>query len=158
MSRIILAAVAGAHGIRGEVRLKLWAESPDSLKGKAVEIGGRALQVEAIRPAAGGAVARFAGVATREAAEALRGQQVSVDRADLPPLDEGEYYHADLLGLPCVDGQGVELGVVRAVENYGAGDLIEVERPDGTRTLVPFRGGVADLENGRVRVDPAFLA
>lgn len=158
MGRVVLAAVAGAHGVRGEVRLKLWAESPDSLGGRAVEIGGRAYRVEAIRPASGGAVARLGGVATREAAEALRGQEVSVERADLPPLAEGEYYHADLLGLPVVDGEGAAMGVVRAVENYGAGDLLDIERADGTRALVPFRAGVADLVDGAVRVDPAFLA
>lgn len=153
--RIILAAVAGAHGVRGEVRLKLFGEGVDALCGRTVEIGGRAYKVAAIRAPG---VARLEGVDTREAAEALRGSEMSVDRADLPPLADGEYYHADLLGLSCVGPDGEALGVVASVENYGAGDLLDIERPDGTRALVPYRAGVADLEGDVIRVDPAFLA
>ena len=79
-------------------------------------------------------------------------------RAALPPLDEGEYYHADLIGLACESAGGERLGTVAAVENFGAGDLLEVERPDGRRALIPFRDGVADLDGGRIVADPAFLA
>ena len=154
-TRIVLAVVAGAHGVRGEVRLKLFGEGVDALRGRTVEIGGRAYTVAAIRAPG---VARLDGFGTREAAEALRGSEVSVDRADLPPLAEGEYYHADLLGLPCVGPDGAGLGTVASVENYGAGDLLEIERPDGARALVPYRAGVADLDGGVVRIDPAFLA
>ena len=103
-------------------------------------------------------VARFAEVSDRNSAEALRGQLLTVDRTALPPLEEGEYYHADLLGLPCVSAAGEPLGKVVAVENFGAGDLVEIERPDGKRSLVPFRPGVADLDQGRIVVDPDFLA
>lgn len=155
MKRIVLAAVAGAHGVRGEVRLKLFGEGVDALRGRTVEAGGRPLRVLAIRAPG---VARFEGVDTREAAEALRGTELSVDRADLPPLAQGEYYHADLLGLACVGPDGAGLGHVVAVENYGAGDLLEIERRDGTRSLVPYREGVADLDGAMIRVDPAFLA
>jgi 16S rRNA processing protein RimM len=81
-----------------------------------------------------------------------------VTRDALPPLEEGEYYHADLLGLPCVDGEGSALGTIVAVENFGAGDLLEVERPDGKKALIPFRPGIADLADGRIVADPAFLA
>jgi 16S rRNA processing protein RimM len=101
---------------------------------------------------------RFAEIGDRGAAEALRGQLLSVPRAELPPLEQDEYYHADLIGLPCVSAEGEALGAVAAVENYGAGDLLEIERPDGRRTLIPFRPGIADLEEGRVVADPAFLA
>ncbi|MFP5330622.1 MAG: ribosome maturation factor RimM, partial [Alphaproteobacteria bacterium] len=80
------------------------------------------------------------------------------DRADLPPLGEGEYYHADLIGLPCFDREGREVGNVSAVENYGAGDLLEIERPGGKRSLIPFREGLADLADGRIVLDPEFLA
>jgi 16S rRNA processing protein RimM len=103
-------------------------------------------------------VARLEGVADRSAAEALRGSLVEVDRSALPPLEEGEYYHADLIGLPCVDAEGRELGSVAAVENYGAGDLLEVEAPDGKRSLIPFKSGIADLEGDRIVLDPEFLA
>jgi 16S rRNA processing protein RimM len=103
-------------------------------------------------------VARFEGVNDRSAAEALRGSLVEVDRADLPPLEDGEYYHADLIGLPCEDRDGGALGVVVAVENYGACDLLEVELENGKRSLIPFRPGIADLADGRILLDPQFLA
>ena len=76
----------------------------------------------------------------------------------MPPLEEGEYYHADLIGLPCVDRDGQAVGTVLAIENYGAGDLLEIELEDGKRSLIPFRAGIADLEGGRIVVDPEFLA
>ena len=63
-----------------------------------------------------------------------------------------------MIGLPCADASGVELGVVVAVENFGAGDILEIERPDGKRAMVPFRAGIADLAGDRIEVDPAFLA
>ena len=76
-------------------------------------------------------------------------------RDALPPLGEGEYYHADLIGLPCVDAEGAPLGTVVAVENFGAGDLLEIERPDGKRALVALRAGIADLEDRPDRDRPA---
>ena len=76
----------------------------------------------------------------------------------LPPLEEGEYYHTDLIGLPCVDEGGNALGTVVAVENFGAGDLLEVERSDGRRSLIPFREPVARLDGERILLDPEFLA
>ena len=155
---VTLAAVAGAHGIGGEVRLKLFAESLDSLKRhRVVWVGDRNLTLAAVR-GGGQPVARFAEVTDRNGAEALRGQLLTVPRSALPPLDEGEYYHADLIGLPCVDGDGAPLGRVSAVENFGAGDLIEVEGEGGRRTLVPFRAGIADFTGDRICIDPAFLA
>jgi len=156
---IVLAAIAGAHGIGGEVRLKLFAQSPESLaRHETVQVGERQLGLESVKPGGGGAIARFTGIADRSAAEALRGQLVTVPRSALPPLEEGEYYHADLIGLPCVDGEGRPVGSVVAVENFGAGDLLEIERLDGRRALVPFRPGIADREDGRIKLDPAFLA
>ncbi len=159
MGKVALAAIAGAHGIRGEVRLKLFTESADNLaQHAAVSVGGRELRLEKVGGAGKSVVARFAGVTSREAAEALRGQLIEVERAALPPLEEGEYYHADLIGLACVDSTGALLGKVVAVENFGAGDLLEVEGEGGRRALVPFTPGVADLTDGRVVVDPDFLA
>ena len=140
------------------MRLKLFAEGLDSLKRhKQVQVGERVMTLKSLR-GGGQPVARFAEIDDRNGAEALRGQLVTVERAALPPLEEGEYYHADLIGLPCVDAAGGALGTVVAVENFGAGDLIEIERAEGKRGLVPFRPGVADLEQGRIVVDPDFLA
>ena len=157
--RVALAAVAGAHGIKGEVRLKLFADSVESLaRHSKVYVGGREVAVRDIRAGGKTAVARFEGISDRSAAEALRGQLVEVDRADLPPLSEGEYYHADLIGLTCVDEAGEELGVVAAVENFGAGDLLEIELPNGKRSLIPFREPMARLDDGRIIIDPEFLA
>ena len=157
--RIVLAAVAGAHGVKGEVRLKLFADSAESLARHAsVFVGGAERRLLAVRDGGKTAVARFEGIGDRNAAEALRGALVEVDRAALPPLDEGEYYHADLVGLPCVDRKGTALGTVVAVENFGAGDLLEVEDGRGKRSLVPFRPGIADIDGARVVIDPEFLA
>lgn len=157
--RVALAAVAGAHGVTGELRLKLFGAGAESLARHAtVFIGGREVRLERVKAAGKGAIARIDGIADRSAAEALRGALIEVDRSVLPPLEEGEYYHADLLGLACVDGQGRPLGTVVAVENFGAGDLLEVERDDGRRSLIPFRDGIADLVGGKVRCDPTFLA
>ena len=155
---VTLAAVAGAHGVAGEVRLKLFAASVDSLKRHSqVQVGDRTLTLTSVRSGAM-PVARFAEIGTRDEAEALRGRLITIAREQLPPLDEGEYYHADLIGLPCVDVAGAPLGTVSAVENFGAGDLLEIERPDGKRVLVPFRPGIADLDEGVIKIDPAFLA
>lgn len=157
--RVVLAAVAGAHGIKGELRLKLFTDTAESLAHhQAVFVGGQARKLESIRDSGKTAIARLSGVSDRSAAEALRGKLVEVDRDALPPLREGEYYHADLIGLPCVAADGSSLGSVVAVENFGAGDLLEIEDPVGKRTLVPFKPTVADLQEGRVVVDPAFLA
>jgi len=157
--RIALAAVAGAHGIKGEVRLKLFAESTDSLKGQArLFVGGTERRLLSVSPGTKTAIARFEGVADRTQAEALRGLLVEVDRTVLPPLEEGEYYHADLIGLACVDSDGAAVGTVVAVENFGAGDLLEVEVTGGRKSLIPFKAGIADLADGKVVLDPAFLA
>ncbi|MEA3003926.1 MAG: rRNA processing protein RimM [Sphingomonadales bacterium] len=157
-SEVALAAVAGAHGIGGEVRLKLFAEGIESLKRhKQLQAGERLLTVISVREGAL-PIVRFAEIADRNAAEALRGSLVTVPRSALPPLGEGEYYHSDLIGLPCATEAGEPLGTVAAVENFGAGDLLEIERPDGRRALVPFRQGIADWVEGGIVIDPEFLA
>ena len=156
--RIALAAVAGAHGVKGEVRLKLFSESIASLKRhEKLYVGGSERRLVAIREGKA-PVARFAGIDGRSAAEALRGQLVEVDRAALPPLGEDEYYHADLIGLPAASLDGKAVGTVVAVENYGAGDLLGIEDAAGKRSLIPFKAGIADLEDGRIVIDPEFLA
>jgi 16S rRNA processing protein RimM len=157
--RIALAAVAGAHGVKGEVRLKLFTDSAANLaRHDHVFVGGVDRELEAVRAASNGAIARFSGVGDRTAAEALRGSLVEVERSALPPLEEGEYYHADLAGLPCFDRDGVQVGRVVGTENFGAGDLLEIETADGRRSLIPFKPGVADFKEGRIVLDPEFLA
>jgi len=155
----VLAAVAGAHGVKGEVRLKLFTDSAESLAvHDKLYVGGAERRLLSIRESGKTAVARLEGVNGRSAAEALRGSLVEVDRSSLPPLDDGEYYHADLIGLPAVDGQGNPIGSVVAVENYGAGDLLEVQLENGKTSLIPFKRGIADFEDGRIVLDPEFLA
>ena len=157
--RIALAAVAGAHGIKGEVRLKLFGQGAESLsRHETLFVGGLARRLLLIKDSGKTAIARFEGISDRSAAEALRGSLVEVDRDALPPLEEGEYYHADLIGLRCFDAEGAPHGTVVAVENFGAGDLLEVETPDGRRALIPFQSGIADLEDRRIVLDPDFLA
>ncbi len=154
--QVILAAIAGAHGISGEVRLKLFAEGLDNLKRhKVYHAGDRELTLKSVKPGSIGAIARFAEINDRSAAEALRGTLLGIPREALPPLDEGEYYHADLLGLPCVTPAGRLLGTVAMVENFGAGDIIEIERADGSRFMVPVRPAV-EIEPARLVVDEAF--
>ena len=156
--RIALAAVAGAHGVKGELRLKLFSDSIESLsRQENLYVGGSKRRLLSIREGKM-PVARFEGIDDRSTAEALRGQLVEIDRSALPPLAEGEYYHADLIGIAAVDREGNPVGVVAAIENYGAGDLLEVELADGRRSLIPFKPGIADLKDGSIVVDPEFLA
>jgi 16S rRNA processing protein RimM len=154
---VTLAAVAGAHGVTGEVRLKLFGEGVPALKcHKAFNDG--ALTLKSLRDdGKGGAIARFAEVADRTAAEALRGTTLTVPRSALPPLGEGEYYHADLLGLAAVSDTGEPLGAVVAVENFGAGDILEIERPDGKRFMVPMtEAAVPEWSDERVVIATGF--
>jgi 16S rRNA processing protein RimM len=152
---VTLAAVAGAHGVTGEVRLKLFAESLDSLK-RHKSYNGGALTLKSLRAHKGGAIARFAEIADRNAAEASRGQLLTVPRSELPPLAEGEYYHSDLIGLPCLSTDGAELGTCIAVENFGAGDILEIEKPDGKRFMVPMNAEAVPEWGEQIVVDAAF--
>lgn len=154
---VTLAAIIGAHGVSGEVRLKLFGDGPDSLKAyKGFDAAGRALTLKSVRPGPNGAVARFAEISDRSAAEALRGVALTVPRSALPPLEAGEYYHVDLIGLPCTSSSGEALGSIVAVENFGAGDIIEIERPTGKRFMVAMHA--VTLGEGRAEVDAAFVA
>ena len=159
MRRIALAAVAGAHGIKGELRLKLFSDSIESLsRHGSLYVGGVERRLLSIRDSGKSAVARFEGISDRSAAEALRGSLIEVDRSALPPLEEGEYYHADLIGLPAEDRDGKPIGTVVSVENYGAGDLLEIELEAGKSSLIPFKPGIAELQDGKILLDPEFLA
>ncbi len=154
---VTLAAIAGAHGVAGEVRLKLFGEGLAGLKRHKAFNGGK-LMLEKLRDdGKGGAIARFAGVTDRNAAEALRGTELTIPRLALPPLAEDEYYHADLVGLPCVLATGEELGTCIAVENFGAGDVLEIERPDGKRFMVPMREeAVPEWNSSRIVIAPGW--
>jgi 16S rRNA processing protein RimM len=152
---VTLAAVAGAHGVTGEVRLKLFAESLDSLK-RHKSYNGGALTLKSLRAHKGGAIARFAEIADRNAAEALRSTPLTVPRVELPPLAEGEYYHSDLIGLLCISTDGTELGTCIAVENFGAGDILEIEKPGGKRFMVPMNAKAVPEWGEQIVVDAAF--
>lgn len=157
--RIALAAIAGAVGIKGEVRLKLFTNSAESLKSyEKLYLGGAKRRLLGVGGSGKAITARFEGISNRSEAEALRGQLVEIDRSALPPLAEGEYYHIDLIGLPATDREGKLVGQVAAVENFGAGDLLEIEDSSGRRSLIPYRSGIADLVDGKIVLDREFLA
>lgn len=157
---VTLAVVVGAHGVTGEVRLKVFTDDLKRYK----RFNDGALTLKSLRDGNNGAIARFAEVADRNAAEAMRGTEITVPRADLPPLGEGEYYHADLLGLAVVSTDGAEIGRVVAIDNFGAGDVIEIERPSdngkpGARFMVPMRAdAVPDWNDTQLVVTAAFAA
>ncbi len=155
---VTLAAVAGAHGITGEVRLKLFADGLESLNAQKIfAAGDRTLTLKSLRPDKIGAVARFAEINDRNAAEALRGTLLTVPRDSLPPLADGEYYHADVIGLAAVTLTGDAIGTVTAIENFNAGDILEITRRDGRTAMVPFRPPAVPEWGDHVVVDPDWL-
>ena len=152
---VTLAVIIGAHGVGGEVRLKLFAESVAGLKAHKSFNNG-ALTLKSLRDG-NNIIARFAEISDRNAAERMRGTELTVPRDALPPLGDGEYYHADLIGLPAVSGTGDDLGRVVAVENFGAGDVLEIEGPDGKRFMVPMTPQAVPEWGERVVIDGAFV-
>lgn len=150
---VTLAVVIGAHGVTGEVRLKVFTDD----LGRYKSFNQGKLTLKSVRHGSNGAIARIAEVTDRNAAEAMRGTELTVLRADLPPLGEGEYYHADLLGLPAISTEGEPLGLVVAIDNFGAGDVIEIERPDKKRFMVPMRAeAVPDWDDARLVINADF--
>ena len=132
---IELAAITGAHGVAGEVRLKLFGEGVEALSRHGTFIAskdgkpvGELTLTKARSDNKGGAVARFAECSNRNDAEKLRGTVIAVPREAFPALEEGEYYHADLIGLPVETDAGEPVGRVIAVENHGATDIIDIEK------------------------------
>lgn len=154
---VTLAAIIGAHGVTGEVRLKLFGEGVSALS-RYSSFNDGTLTLKKLRDDnKGGAIARFAEVSDRNKAESLRGTALTVVRSALPELAEGEYYHADLLGLPAQSTSGEALGTVIAVENYGAGDVIEIERPNGKRFMIPMNAdAVPEWDAQRLLVTAEF--
>lgn len=160
---VTLAAIIGAHGVTGEVRLKLFGEGWAALK-RYKSFNDGAFTLKKIRDDnKGGAVARLAECEDRNTAEKLRGTALTITRADFPDLVDGEYYHADLLGLPATSEAGEALGTVVQVLNFGAGDVIEVERPpvdgrSGKRFMVPMnKDAVPEWSAERLVIDSAFV-
>ncbi len=155
---VTLAAVTGAHGVAGEVRLKLFGEGFEALKPHKSFNGG-ALTLSKVRSDnKGGAIARFAEVPDRTAAEKLRGTVLTVPRSALPALDEGEFYYSDLLGLPVATDTGEDIGRVCAVENFGATEIVEIEKPDGKKFMVPLtRQAVPAWDAERLTVNVDFV-
>ncbi|MGY6534987.1 MAG: ribosome maturation factor RimM [Pararhodobacter sp.] len=157
---ICVGAIAGAFGVRGEVRLKSFCAEPRDIARYGPLLtadGARQFTVTLGKPIPNGFSARLGGIDSREAAEALRGVRLHAHRAMLPALPDDEYYHADLVGLEVRDTGGAVLGRVSAVMNHGAGDLLEVRRHGAEAVLLPFTRAVVptvDLAAGRVVADP----
>ncbi len=158
--RVCVASIAAAHGVRGLVRVRVHAADPAALSGYGPLTdadGSTPLSLSLLSPAKGTWVAEVEGVTTRAGAEWLVGRDLYVARDLLPSTEDDEFYHADLIGLAVVDVGGAEIGTVRAVHDFGAGDLLDVARPGAPSVLVPFTDAVVpvvDLGAGRLVVDP----
>lgn len=140
--RVLLGRITGAHGIRGEVVITTYTETPDSLMAYGAlsdAEGRRQFVVRSVRAASKGIVARIEGVEDRTQAEALKGTELTVGRDRLPEPPEQEFYHSDLIGMAVEDPAGQPLGTVVAVQNFGAGDLLELRMLDRPETeFIPF--------------------
>ncbi|MDH4983445.1 ribosome maturation factor RimM [Hyphomicrobium sp. D-2] len=159
--RVLLGRIVAAHGIRGEVVVETFTANPEDIAAYGPlqsADGARTFELKVVRRSPkGGVVARVAGVADRNGAEALRKTELYALRSDLPEAEAGEYYHTDLIGLRVEDASGAALGKVVSVQNYGAGDLLEI-RLDGVAIteLVPFTDTfvpTVDVAGGRVVVE-----
>ncbi|MDP2213996.1 ribosome maturation factor RimM [Phenylobacterium sp.] len=138
---IQVARVAGAFGVRGEVRITTFTEDPMSLadfKALLRQDGSPALTLTSARPVKGGVVARAEEIETREQAEAARGLRLFIPRGALPVPEEDEFYLADLIGAAVETPDGEPLGEVKSVQDFGAGDLLEVQPASGPSWWLPF--------------------
>lgn len=158
---MILVGVIGApHGVKGELRLKSFTADPLAIAdyGPLTDSDGKTLLLTKVRLIKDDMlVAKFDGINDRDAAAKLTRREVYVLRSQLPPPEEDEFYFSDLIGLHAKTIAGDAFGTIVAVENFGAGDLIEIEKPDGTRTLLPFTKAVVphvDIAGREVTIDP----
>jgi 16S rRNA processing protein RimM len=157
---VLVGRIAGAFGVKGEVRLKSFCADPGDIAAylPLTTAGGRTFPTVTITGATTGAlIARMAGITTPEQADALKGTDLFADRARLPSLPDDEFYHADLIGLTVVDTGGAVLGRVAAVLNHGAGDILDIRTPGGAELLIPFtRAAVptVDLQARCIVADP----
>jgi 16S rRNA processing protein RimM len=157
MSRdILLGAIIGAQGLKGEVKVKTFTETPENLGayGPLHSADGRRFKVVSSRAIKGdAAIVRFEGISDRSDAEELKGVQLFVHRDQLPDTQAEEFYHADLIGLSAEDEEGRLIGKVASIHNFGAGDVIEIARADGSDVLLPFTREfvpVVDMKSGRI--------
>ncbi|HEV7260703.1 MAG TPA: ribosome maturation factor RimM [Bosea sp. (in: a-proteobacteria)] len=157
---VLLGVIGAAHGIKGEVRIKTFTGDPLAIAdyGPLSDDKGRRFEIADVRPAKEVVVARLKGVTSREAAESLNGVQLFVARDQIPePDDEDEFLQADLIGCAVIGPDGATLGTVTAVENYGAGDLLDIALPDGRSVLMPFTKAFApriDISGRRIEAVP----
>jgi 16S rRNA processing protein RimM len=157
--RVCLGVVTGPHGVQGAVRIKSFTEVPENVVryGPLSDQSGRRFAVEILGIAKGVVIARLSGVADRSQAEGLRGVRLYLPRSALPQTEADEYYHADLIGLEAVLGDGTPVGRVRAIHDFGAGDTLELVRPEAPPLMVPFTRAVVpivELAAGRLVLDP----
>jgi len=158
--RVCVGVVTGPHGVQGAVRIKSFTEMPEDVARYGPlgdESGARCFELRLIGAGKGVVLARLSGVDDRNQAEALRGQRLYLPRSALPQPDAEEYYHADLIGLEAVLGDGKPVGRVRAIHDFGAGDTLELERPGAPPVMVPFTRAVVpsiELAAGRLVLDP----
>jgi 16S rRNA processing protein RimM len=158
--RVCLGVIVGAHGVRGAVRIKSFTEQPRHVARYGEledEAGERRFNLRITGQAAGVVISRIAGIADRNQAEELRGMRLYLPREALPPPRKEEYYHADLIGLAAVLADGTPIGQVRAVYDFGAGDMLDIARTTAQPIMVPFTRAVVpvvDLAAGRLVIDP----
>ena len=163
--RVLVGVIGAAHGVRGELRLKSYTEDPLAIAGYGpleTEDGRRALTPSSARLLKDDMlVVRFQEVGDRASAETLTNLRVYVPRARLPAAADDEFYHADLVGLRAETAGGASLGLVVAVQNFGAGDLLEIAPETGPTLLVPFTKAfvpVVDLQHRRIAVSYEAIA
>jgi 16S rRNA processing protein RimM len=158
--RVLMGVITGAHGVKGAVRVKSFTAEPAAITAYGAletERGGRKIALELTGTVRGMLIARVAGVSDRDAAERLKGTRLYLPRAALPEPGEDEFYHADLVGLVARLKDGSTLGRVRAVLDYGAGDSLEVETPEGGVVIVPFTADAVpevDIPGGTLVIEP----
>ncbi|MBM3558045.1 MAG: ribosome maturation factor RimM, partial [Alphaproteobacteria bacterium] len=157
--RVPLGVIAGAHGVRGAVRIRSFTENPTAIGGYGALYDGRGRALRLTIQGAGRkgeVIARVDGIADRDAAEALKGVELSVPRQALPATASDEFYLNDLIGLAAVAADGQALGRVVALHNWGGGDVIEIRDASGAERLLPFSKSVVpviDLAAGRLVVN-----
>lgn len=157
-SLVLVGVFGAAHGVRGEIRLKSFTGDPAAIGDYALSSKtGEVFKLDALRPIKDNMfVARIAGVSDRTGAEKLTNVEIYVNRAQLPPADEDEFYYSDLIGLRAESAAGELIGHVRAVENFGAGDIVEIIPPSGDSLLLPFTKAVVpvvDVAGGKIIVE-----
>ncbi len=156
---VCVARIGAAHGVRGAVKLWTFTEYPLAVQSYGplmTKDGTREFEIANLRVAKDHLVATFKGVATRNDAEKLNGIELYVPREKLPATDDGEYYHADLIGLAAVNAADEPLGRVVGIHNFGAGDIIEIAPPKGATMMLPFSNAVVpavDIAGGRVVIE-----